>query len=114
MAYGGVPWPSLEPGVKQQLFGSNQNSELEQVEEPVVAGAVDVGVEVVCVEDVTVVVVSLFWLQQELPESHSWVDGQLGLSSSGSLWGKQQDFSLDQYQLPLEVGQVFAELRCSS
>lgn len=42
MAYGGVPLPSLEPGVKQQLFGSNQNSELEQVEEPVVAGAVDV------------------------------------------------------------------------
>lgn len=105
--------PSLEPGVKQQLFGSNQNSELAQVAEPEAAGADDVGVEAVWVGVVTVVVVSLFWLQQELSESHSWVDGQLGLSSSGSLWGKQQDFSSDQYQLPLEVGQVFSDLKQS-
>lgn len=47
MAYGAEPMPSLEPEVKQQLFGSNQNSELEQVAEPVAAGADDVGVEAV-------------------------------------------------------------------
>lgn len=42
VAYGAEPLESVEPDDKQQLFGSNQNSALEQVAEPVAAGAEDV------------------------------------------------------------------------
>lgn len=60
--------------------------------------------------DAGVVESDVLLLQQESEELHMWPEPQVGSSSLTSVEDKQHAFSLDQYQLPLDVGQDLFDL----